>query len=260
VLSIAWVLPSTANAQFTVFDPTNYANNIRADAAAQLAHAQQLAQQIQQTAQLMSQVQTMIKDHVALSTILQGQGGQLISTIGQNTSIISTDMTTDSKTLSDFKKVAPTYDGSQAYINYYATLKANANAQYASALSETQTDLQSEGGVASAVQAIANTHATNQLQALQQILGVGQIQTSQMDRLIKIQARMLKSMNTYYAAQTGNTLGTTLPSAQTEATYQYCSAKVPGFAQLSPSARSQALQNCQTQMTNAANTQNGGGS
>jgi hypothetical protein len=214
----------------------------------------QLAQQITQTTNIIEQVKTMISDHIPLSQILQGQGTTLIAQIGKNNSILTSGMKIDTTVLADFQKIAPSYTGGTSYLNYLATLKRNADQQYASSLSMTQDQLQQEGGVAAAAANVANVRATNQLQALQQIVGLGQLQTSQMDSLIKIQAAMLKSMTTYYGTSK-NQLDAPVYSALAEAARMSCLANVPGYAALQGAQKAAATQACQNNLKQATQTQ-----
>jgi len=248
-----------AGAQIVVSDPGLLSATVTHDAASQTTQTAQLGQQTATTANIISQVKQMILDHIPLSNIIQAAGGKLTSVIGQNASILSTAMSLDGKTLADFKKLAPSYTSGTSYLNYIATLKRNSNTQYAQSLSLTQQQLQDEGGVGSAVSSLTTAPASNQLQALQTMIGIGQLQTKQMDSLIKIQSAMLKSMATYYANAHDGGLGELPIGSGNEPARMLCVTTIPGYVNLTGAQKQSAFNNCQTQLNQAQQTANSTG-
>jgi hypothetical protein len=272
--------PLSANAQAVpVIDAANLQQAIRHDALSEgyerqtmtsaAATSQNTATIAQQQVDEFNKQQLQYQqDHKDVSTLFSpGNFGQIMSSfksllnqVKQNTSIISSDMSTNANVLADFNKLVPSYNSqSQTYANYLATIKKNANAQYAQALSLTQSQLQLEGGVQGAVGSITGNSPTNTLEGVEQLIALAKIQVGQMDSLIKIQSSMLKSMSVKYAETTGSG-GSSTPSLNAQdkvAANAYCAKTVPGFFVMTPLAQQQAFAQCQTQMQQAAATQGG---
>lgn len=211
--------PIAASAQVIVQDPTVAAIQTKI-AGVQTAMAQvqnnQYLTEAQSTAQLVQQVQTMIQDHVNVGTIVNGQGNQLLANVSSNVQMFNSEIGVDQNVLNHFQALVPSFTGQMDYAAYLQQLRQNQFNVYAANLGVANNEIQSLPQVQAALQALANTPANNQLQALQELVVIGKTQVNEISSLLKIQGAMLKDMSVAYQAGMQNGFGSSSLAAENQ--------------------------------------------
>jgi hypothetical protein len=252
------VLPAGAQ---VVTDPA-------AQALLQQILAQQITQSTQQTAalpkdilseaHLADQVTQMIKDHVDVSSILKGLGSDLVSSITKNNDLMFNTKALDEQMNAEFKRLVPQYSPSQNYLQYINTLQSNSFQAYAQALGVANDGVSiSKSSIAKKVESLLNEPPQNQLQALQQMVTIGHMQVQQMDKLLKIQAAMMKSMAVSYQQQIqSGGAGSFVPQGAVSKmnVEQYCSNSIPFYPMLGQKSKDEAFTACKNSILNRQGT------
>jgi hypothetical protein len=265
LLAIALVgiscLPSAAFAQVVVSDPAtelatqnSFLQSIKSftqDGQILNANNTQILKQIQtinnQVTQIQAAKSTLQYEQQQLSSVMQNQGNPLVNLIKQNNTLMMSQSQLDPKLTAEFAQMVPNYKPGTNYATYAQTLNQNTAESEAQALGVGSSAVTSEAQVNTALTNLTNS-PTNQLQALQEIVQIGKIQSGQLDKLVKIQAAMMKNMAYEWAAHekiaqgSGNSqLATTGDAASAR---QICSTKIQGFNMMSAGVQAQYMTAC----------------
>ena len=176
--------------------------------------------------------------------------------ISKNLDMMTATTALDQKMNTEFIRIVPGYKPGQDYTYYVALLNKNTTKAHAQTLGIANDAVTSEALVSEQVKKIDITKSDNPLQALQQLIQLGKISTEQMNKLIKIQAAMTKSMVVSYQANGGGgggngtgAIGSTTSSFSVES---YCTSRYPLYAMSSGAAREQQYAECKKSMDTAA--------
>lgn len=247
--------------------PASAQTDPTADAILAQILANQIAQTSQQTAalpkdiltesHLMDQVTQMIKDHVNVSDILKGLGSDLVSSINKNNDLMYNTTNTDQTMNDEYKRIVPKYRPDQDYLEYMNTLQKNSYQAYAQALGVANDGVSiSKSSIAKKVSALLNEPPQNQLQALQQLVTIGHMQVQQMDKLIKIQAAMMKSMAINYQQNQGANGSVPSGAVTTMAARAYCASIIPFYHNLNTADKAEAFAKCKASLDASQAAQN----
>jgi hypothetical protein len=159
----------------------------------------ELQQQITSATNLVQQTQDWTKtlnisalDHLTLPGNGAGATQSLLQSILQNNNLMTTMTNSSGGVATEMQQLLPHYQSGQSYIQYMSTLNANTYAAYNQAMGVADSSITNEDQVMQSMYALPTS--TNQLEALQTLVQMARIQAQQMDKLIKIQGAMMKSM------------------------------------------------------------------
>ena len=254
-LTTSLLIPVTANAQLVVTDPaaTQVLMGVaQMQAAMSRVQSSQFVKEASSEYQLVQQVQTMLKDHVDLSSITKGAGDSLLQTVSKNANLITNQTNADQNVLAAFKKLVPNFDGTMDYQKFLKQRRETQFQGYASALGVANDEASTLPQVQSEIQKIASAPASNQLQGINELVSIGKIQVNQMSSLIKVQTAMLKTMSIAYQSGSQNGFGNEAllqNSTPSQATITRCVRTNPFLAGASPGTQAMALKNCQDAVT-----------
>lgn len=202
VLSYALATPSAA--QFTVFDPANFAKNT-------LTEIHTLQVTINQVTQIANQLQQLAYEMQNLRNIPNGVWGQVRSDIAALTRVtkVGTSISyADANLGNEFASVYPGYIATSNYTQAYRQWSSNTLGGISGALAAAgvqNTQLSSEDDVLASLQALSDG-STGRMQALQvgNMIAVQQIQ--QLQKLRQLQMAQMQGEFAYMATQQQNDL------------------------------------------------------
>ena len=255
-LATSLLIPVAANAQLVVTDPaaTQVLMGVaQMQAAMSKVQSSQFVKEASSEYQLVQQVQTMLKDHVDISSITKGAGNALVSSITRNTGLMEHQLQVDAGVETAFRKLVPSFDGTESYMKFLKRTHDDEFHSYAESLGVADDIMKNQADVQREVNKIVSAPAANQLQAIQQLVAFGKVQSGQMSDLLKTQTRMLKAIETSYASNSRGGFGQPIVAnmpATSQAARQLCAVENPQISMMSPAMQRQLLDQCQADLPN----------
>jgi hypothetical protein len=253
--------PGLASAQVVVSDPATEASTQATFLKTVASYTQQgqilsanntqILHQVTQIQNQMTQIQaassTLAYEKQQLSALMQNSGLPVVKLIAQNNTLMQSASKLDPQMTAEFARMVPNYQPNQPYTTYAQTLYNNTAQSEAQALGVGSSAVTSEAQVDTALSQLGN-NPSNQLQALQEIIQVGKIQSGQLDKLVKIQSAMMKNMAYEWAAheklaQNGGS-SQFVGTGDLASAHQLCATRIAGFAQMTATQQAPYLQAC----------------
>lgn len=270
LVAALFLAPAIATAQVAVVDAPAELNTLHTYTQSVTTYQTQLQQLAANNRQILNQItqiqaaaSTLQYQKQQISGLMQQSGVPMINLILQNNSLMNSQAQNDPKMTAQFRQLVPAYVPGQNYTQYANTLNANTFQAEAQALGVGSTAVSSEQAVGQALSSLAN-NPVNELQALQEIIQVGKIQSGQLDKLVKIQSAMMKSMAYEWETQQklahAGASSDTVATAGMDSARDLCVARIQGFEQMTAAAQAPLWQACQraavTQSTASNNLTN----